>query len=273
MADVIQWTIQSKGGGERSVRLWPNPEATWLALLTHGYGEHIGRYDYVAGALREAGAAVFGPDHQGHGHSAGERVLIPDFESVIDDLYTVALQARDRHPGLPMVLIGHSMGGLIAARYAQCYGSELSALVLSGPMFGSREILEQLAAMDPIPEIPIDPAALSRDPSVGKAYAEDPLVWHGAFKSATLKAMIATMDAVQEGPALHGIPLLWMHGSGDMLVPLASTRPAVEHLQGMIFHEKIYPGAMHEIFNETNRDEVIGDLIAFIRSTLAVRKV
>lgn len=268
MATITEWTFQGSNGEARYVRQWPNSGATWVALLSHGYGEHIGRYDYLAGKLCKAGAVVLGPDHQGHGRSAGDRVLIPDFEGVIDDLHTVAVRARQTHPGLPTVLIGHSMGGMIAGRYGQRHGTELTALVLSGPMFGTREVLEQLAAMDPIPEIPIDPGTLSRDPAVGKAYVEDPLVWHGAFKAVTLKAMIAGMDTVKAGPSVGRLPLFWIHGESDMLVPMAPTRPAIEHLRGQVFQEKIYPGAMHEIFNETNRDEVIADVIAFIRKVL-----
>src|SRR5690625_7359025 len=89
----------------------------WIAVLCHGYGEHIGRYDWVARTLNEAGAAVYGADHAGHGRSAGPRVLIADFEPVVEDLHRVVEYARTRHPGLPTLLIGHSMGGMIAARY------------------------------------------------------------------------------------------------------------------------------------------------------------
>ena len=99
------------------------------------------------------------------------------------------IEARADHPGLPVVLVGHSMGGLIAARFAQRYLDELAALVLSGPVVGGNPAFEMLLEMDPIPEIPIDPAILSRDPAVGAAYAADPLVYHGPFHKATLRAL------------------------------------------------------------------------------------
>ncbi|RJQ73213.1 MAG: alpha/beta fold hydrolase [Desulfobacteraceae bacterium] len=270
MTAIKEWSIQSKGGAARYVREWPHANAAWMALLSHGYGEHIGRYDHVADALREAGAHVVGADHQGHGRSEGEPVLIEDFELVTEDLHVLAQAASEKQAGLPVVLIGHSMGGMIAARYAQRYGRELTALVLSGPMFGAREVLEQLQGMDPIPEIPLDPGLLSRDPSVGKAYASDPLVWHGPFKRPTLQAMTAAMDATAAGPSLGGLPTLWIHGQDDLLVPLEATRPMMAHLRGGRFEEKIYAGAMHEVFNETNRDEVIADVIGFIRRFTAI---
>lgn len=265
MADFKEWTIQSKKGASRYVREWPHENASWIALLSHGYGEHIGRYGHVADALHAAGAWVVGPDHEGHGRSGGEPVRIDDFGPVLDDLHAVAGRTAGEKPGLPMVLIGHSMGGMIAAGYAQRHGRELAALVLSGPMFGAREVLQQLMAMDPIPEIPLDPGLLSRDPEVGQAYAADPLVWHGAFKQPTLRAMTAAMAAIEAGPSLGELPTLWIHGENDMLVPLDATRPMMAHLRGSRFEEKIYAGAMHEVFNEINRDEVIADVIGFIR--------
>ena len=126
--------------GPLTVREWPHDRPRYVALVVHGYGEHIGRYEELAGVLTAHGAAVLGPDHTGHGKSAGERVLIEDFEDVVTDVHLVAGLARETHPGVPLVMIGHSMGGLIAARFAQRYGAELAALVLSGPVIGAWEL-------------------------------------------------------------------------------------------------------------------------------------
>src|SRR5205814_925884 len=105
--------------GSVSVRVWEHPGARRLVVIAHGYGEHIERYDHVARALRARGAAVYGPDHLGHGRSAGERVVIADVEHVVDDVVRVVERAQAACPGLPVVLLGHSMGGLIATRLAQ----------------------------------------------------------------------------------------------------------------------------------------------------------
>ena len=156
----------------------------FVTLLAHGYGEHAGRYEHVAAMLVGLGAVVYAPDHLGHGRSAGERALVDDIETLVNDLHAVADRARADHPGLPVVLVGHSMGGLIAARFAQRYGDELTALVLSGPIVGGNPAFGMLLEIDPIPDIPIDPAILSRDPAVGAAYAADPLVYHGPFHKA-----------------------------------------------------------------------------------------
>jgi alpha-beta hydrolase superfamily lysophospholipase len=253
--------------GERervTAREWPAEGPRWVALLAHGYGEHIGRYEYVADVLRGHGAVVYGPDHIGHGKSGGERVLVPDFEEVVTDLHTVEDHARARRPGLPVVLIGHSMGGMIAARYAQRYGAGLAALVLSGPVLGRWGPIKALLGLDEIPDIPIDPATLSRDLTVGEAYAADPLVWHGPFRRETVEAFDRCLTTIAAGGRLGALPTLWVHGEADELVPLPGTRGGIEEIRGEDLTEIIYPGARHEVFNETNKDEVLADVTGFV---------
>ena len=246
------------------VHAWEQPEPRYVALIAHGYGEHARRYEHVAAALVGDGAVVYAPDHHGHGLSDGERALVDDLDLGVDDLRLIALQAGADHPGLPVVLIGHSMGGLIATRYGQRFGDELTALVLSGPAVGANPDLLALAGMDPIPDVPIDPDVLSRDPAVGRAYAGDPLVYHGPFRRETLLGLGAAIEAVAAGPTLGALPTFWIHGQEDQLVPLEATRPAIEAIRGEVFEEKIYPGARHEVFNETNADDVLADVLAFI---------
>jgi alpha-beta hydrolase superfamily lysophospholipase len=251
------------------VHRWSAPEPRCIVLIAHGYGEHAGRYAHVAERLvDDLGAAVYAPDHRGHGRTDGATGLVEDGEAITADLHDVAQAARAEHAGLPMALIGHSMGGLIATRFAQRFGDELVALVLSGPVVGGNPAFEQLLAMDPIPDIPIDPAVLSRDPAVGEAYAADELVYHGPFQRTTLEQLFAAIARVGEGPGFGDLPTLWIHGSDDQLVPLDATRPVVERLRGSTFTEHVYEGARHEVFNETNRDEVLDDVIAFLRAAL-----
>ncbi|WP_458249475.1 alpha/beta fold hydrolase [Streptomyces sp. MAI_2237] len=267
MVDVREHVVTGWRGDVR-VREWPRVRPRYVALVAHGYGEHIGRYEELAGVLVGHGAAVFGPDHLGHGRSAGERVLIEDFEEVVGDLHTVAELARGAYPGVPVVVVGHSMGGLIAARYAQRHGGELAALVLSGPVIGAWELPGRLLALDEIPDTPISPAALSRDPAVGAAYAADPLVWHGPMKRPTVEAFARMLETVAGAGDLGGLPLLWLHGDDDRLVPLAGSRVGVEELSAGRHTERIYRGARHEVFHETDRDEVFADLTRFLDGVL-----
>ncbi|TMC08550.1 MAG: lysophospholipase [Chloroflexi bacterium] len=245
------------------VHVWDTESPRRIALIAHGYAEHSGRYAHVAAALVSRGATVWSPDHHGHGLSGGERAVIVDFEEAVDDLHHVASMARDAHPNLPVVLIGHSMGGLIAARYAQRYGDELAGLVLSGPLVGRHEFAEALLSLPELPEIELDPGTLSRDPAVGEAYLADPLVYNGPFRRAMLEAMRSGLAAIEAGPGFGGLPTLYLHGGEDALVPLAISRPAIERLGGADFTARVYEDAKHEIFNETNQREVLDDVCAF----------
>lgn len=263
MADVREHVLTGTRG-TITVRVRQHPGPRYVALVTHGYGEHSGRYGELADVLGGHGAAVYAPDHMGHGRSAGERVVIEDFEDVVTDVHAVAGLARAAHPGLPFVLVGHSMGGLIAARYAQRYGDGLAALVLSGPVIGAWELPGRLLALPEIPDRPISPAALSRDPAVGAAYAADPLVWHGPMKRPTLEAFVRALKTVDESGDVGPLPVLWLHGEDDRLVPLPGSRGGVERLTGGRAAERIYAGARHEVFHETNRAEVLADVTRFL---------
>src|SRR3954471_1839880 len=243
--------------GDLSVAIWDRPDPERVVVLVHGYGEHMGRYQHVAAALVERGAAVYGPDHLGHGESAGDRALVADFERVIDDLHLVDELARERHPGRPVVLVGHSMGGLIATRYAQRYGG-LAGLVLSGPAGRRSVVIRDWLAAPELPNDPIDVAVLSRDPAVGEDYANDPLVYHDGWRRPTLEAFLAADGAIEAGGGFGDLPTYYVHGDADELVPMAIARPFVERLAGSDFTERIVPGARHEVFNETDREETIG---------------
>lgn len=269
-ADPTDFTLTGHAGALVG-RSWPVPDPHWVAVISHGYGEHVGRYQWVAERLNEAGAAVYAADHLGHGRSDGERVLIGDYEPVVEDLDLVVQHAAGQHPGLAIVLIGHSMGGMIAARYSQRHADRLLATVLSGPVLGSWVTVDSLLALDEIPSTPIDPGTLSRDPAVGEAYAADPLVWHGDFARPTLEAMQEAMRTISADGSIGEHPLLYLHGEDDRLVPLPASWMGLLELRGPRTFTKTYPGAQHEIFHETHRDEVIADVIGFVQGVLSVR--
>lgn len=245
-------------------RIWPVESPRYVAVLVHGYGEHIGRYEYVANALLRDQAAVFGPDHLGHGKSGGDRVDIGDFESVVSDVHRVVDKARAQYPTVPIVMIGHSMGGMIAARYAQRYGDELAALILSGPVLGTWVQTTSLLELDEIPDAPIDVSTLSRDAEIGRAYNADPLIWHGPFKRRLIVALDRCLKNINNGGDLGTLPTLWLHGTADELVPMDESQRGMQRIKGENFTSHSYPQARHEIFNETNKDEVLRDVTRFI---------
>jgi alpha-beta hydrolase superfamily lysophospholipase len=244
--------------GRVQVRRWPADHPKRLVVLVHGYGEHIGRYAHVAEALAARGSTVIGPDHIGHGRSSGERALVESFEPMVDDLRRVVQAERG---DLPVVMVGHSMGGLIAIRYAQRHREDLAGLVLSGPAVGLGPVMQEWLAASELPSEPLDATALSRDPAVGEAYVADPLVYHGGWKRPTLEAFVAADQAIAAGPGFGDLPLLYVHGADDPLVPVALARPVVERLVGPNSEVHVLKGMRHEVFNELGKEEVI-DLVA-----------
>jgi len=182
----------------------------------------------------------------------------------VDDLVRVVERAQAAYPGRPVVLLGHSMGGLIATRLAQrAERPRLAGLVLSGPAIGLGPAIAQMIDAGFVDQ-PLDVTALSRDPAVGEAYAVDPLVWHGAWKRPTIAALGHAQEAVDRGPTFADLPLLWIHGTEDPLVPIAFVRPAIERLRGADFTAHEHAGGRHEVFNEIDRERAIDVLCTFV---------
>jgi pimeloyl-ACP methyl ester carboxylesterase len=114
---------------------------------------------------------------------------------------------------------------------------------------------------------PCDPLPIHAHEKHGN-HPDDPLVWHGRFQRTTLEALAACLDRIRSDGPLGALPTFWVHGEDDQLVPIDATREGIEALRGVVFEEKVYPGARHEIFNETNKDEVLADVTAFLGRSL-----
>lgn len=252
-------------GGTRFFRRWdPEHPPRRIVQIVHGYAEHGGRYAHVAAALASRGAVVYADDHAGHGRSDGERALITDFDAVADDLHTLGDIARAERPGLPWVLVGHSMGGLLAARTAQRWPDEVAGVAFCGAVIGDWDWARRVLELPELPEISFDPLALSRDPQVGADYAADPLVHHGQYRRGLLEAEVVALDRFQDDLGRLTMPVLFLHGTDDPFVPYRRSLEAVRAMPTTDLTVHIYEGARHEVLNETNRDEVIGHLAAWI---------
>ena len=249
--------------GEIFFRVWAPAEPRRIAVLVHGYAEHSGRYAHVAAALAGDGAAVYAEDHIGHGRSEGERALLTDFEHVVDDLASLVGIARTDHPGLPMVMLGHSMGGLLSSRFAQRHPGDLAGLILCGAVVGdwnwAREVLEE----DEMPDPPDDWDGMTRDPGKVREYSTDPLVYRDRYKRPLLEAEVVALDRFMEEIDLVTIPVLFLHGDEDPYVPYQTSLMAAKAFPTHDLTVRVYPGARHEVLNETNRDEVIAEVAGF----------
>jgi alpha-beta hydrolase superfamily lysophospholipase len=255
-------------------RAWLPPEPQRLLFLVHGYAEHSGRYEHVGAWLAARGCAVHAYDHQGHGRSDGVRGHVRRFSDLLDDLELFLARVRDEQPGLPAFLVGHSMGGLVVAAFVRERSPELLGAVTSGAALclaeapsGSRllalRLLRRVAPRFAMTS-PVDPEALSRDPEVGRAYLEDPLV----FRRMTLSLAAEVFDAGRRtlaGAADVRIPMLLLHGEADPLCPASGSRSFYEQLGTPGSDLRIYPELRHEIFNEPEQERVFADLLEWLR--------
>jgi acylglycerol lipase len=259
------------------VRTWlPDGAPTGVVVIAHGFAEHGGRYAAVAERLVRDGLAVRAADHRGHGLSEGKRTSVVRFDDYVDDLTTVIAQARARWSALRVVLLGHSMGGLIALDLAVRPGGPLDGLVVSAPAACPREVskftltvgraLSRVAPDTGVLRLPLN--RISRDPEVVDAYNKDPLVFRTPIRARLGAEMLVAMDRVDAGlPALR-VPLLVMQGTADGLVD-PGCGPHVYGRAGSVDKTlKMYDGLWHEIFNEPERDHVLGDLTGWLRTHL-----
>ena len=255
----------------------PEGESRAAVVLVHGLGEHSGRYEYLAAHCSARGFAVHALDHYGHGKSDGLAGHVERFSVYLDGVRELVGRVRDEHPGIPLFLLGHSMGGLIAAAFLREAQSEFRGAVLSGPALKSdaappaivlwiNRLLSWLAPT--LPMIGLDPAGVSRDAKVVRAYVGDPLVHHGKVRARLIAEMMAAMNkTLAQAPDIN-LPILIMHGEDDVLTSPDGSREFFAHAGSADKTLKIYPGLYHEIFNEPEKDVVLTEMTDWLEAHL-----
>jgi lysophospholipase len=268
-------TFPGAGGVQIFHRAWPAAGAARaVVVIAHGAGEHSGRYQHVAERLVAEGYAVHALDHRGHGRSGGSRALVDRMENVVEDLDRLVVLAAEEQRGLPVFLLGHSMGGAVALRYAIAHQDRLTGLLLSGPLAALdaapapvRLIARALSAVAPrAPAVAVDSGLVSRDPAVVAAYDADPLVHHGKLPVRTVAELAAAVDSFPDGVRSITIPTLILYGSADALCPPRGAVMVSERIGSHDLSVKSYEGLYHEILNEPERDQVLDDIVGWLGS-------
>lgn len=240
-------------------------------LLVHGIGEHSGRYEHVGAHFAAAGIDVLSYDQRGFGHTGGRRGHVESFDEFLDDLEP--LLALRRELGVPVVLMGHSLGGLVSTTYLVSERPQPDLAVLSAPALGAdiprwqRKLAPALGSVLPKLRIPadFDGSVLSRDPEVQVAYEHDPLrvpsstARLGREILRTMAATTARLDRVR-------VPTYVLHGSDDTLVPPAASEP-LARLSNVT--RRLWPGLRHESLNEPEQAEVMAEIVAWLDARLS----
>lgn len=268
-------TYTASDGDNLAVQDWPLPEeagARGLVLIVHGLGEHAGRYDHVARRLNQWGFAVRSYDQYGHGESGGMRGALPQQERLLNDLGDLVQSCRRRmEPGLPLILLGHSMGGLVAASFVARAGAQVDALVLSSPALATRMNAVQKLLLAVIPRIApslavnngLDPQYLSHDPAVVAAYRADPLV-HDRITGRLARFIVDEGQAVLARAAGWQVPTLLLYAGADQLVDPAGSRAFAAAAPASAVTTHPFEALYHEIFNEVDKDAVFAQLQAWL---------
>lgn len=241
-------------------------------ILMHGLGEHSGRYQHVAQFFNTLGLSVRAYDHRGHGRSGGPRGDVPDSDTLLGDAQLVVEDFAMQISAAP-ILFGHSMGGLIAARYALEQRSPLRALILSSPALaialsgGQKLLLKVLSAIAPGLTLPngLEQRYLSHDANVVELYGKDPLV-HGRISARLLNCMLASMAIAQTRAASLAIPTLLLYAGDDHIVDAGGSETFSKALPANLSEIHVYPALYHEIFNEIGAEQVFADLRNWLAS-------
>jgi alpha-beta hydrolase superfamily lysophospholipase len=285
----IRFSYISRDGQQITAYRWDPPGAPVAAVqVTHGMGEHALRYDHVAGALNRKGLVVYAQDHRGHGATASPDALGDlgegGWPALVADIGLLAKLIRGEHPGLPLILLAHSMGSFAAQQYLLDHSADVDGVILTGTAV--LDPLEPALDLDQPLDLamfnaPFEPARtpfdwLSRDEAIVDAYIADPRCGFG-IDASSAQAMFAgarrLADPGQVSAMRPDLPVYIaagehdpVHGALTLLDPLADRYRSAGLSDVTV---RVYPGARHEILNETNNGEVISDLAEWVERVVA----
>jgi alpha-beta hydrolase superfamily lysophospholipase len=274
----VNSTLSTADGPTLHLRTWPHAGARGTVLIVHGLGEHIGRYDPAAAQLNDWGWSAVGYDQRGHGASAGARGALPTHDALLADLGVVIDHVRAAHPG-QLLLLGHSMGGLVAARFCAeglaaqpaAWFRAVDGLVLSSPALDAGMNAVQkllLAVLGPLaPNLAVNnglkPQWISRDPAVVRAYMQDKLV-HDRITPRLARFIVDGGEHVRRCAARWALPTVLLYAGSDRCVAPAGSAAFARAAPKATVSAHEFTLLFHEIFNEPERGEVFAALGAWL---------
>ena len=254
-------------------RAWQPEAPHHVVVLVHGYAEHSGRYDETGAAFAATGLAVESFDLRGHGRSDGPRCHVDSFDQFLDDLDRVLAHARDEYAGLPIHLMGHSMGALITLAHLVERKPVVASAVVSGPPLSMADapalklfvgkLLNRIWPRFAL-KMNLDAEGLSRDPEVGRRYLADPLV-ERIMTAGLAVELSGAVGRTAAAAAEVAVPLLALCGEADPICPPTATRDFMEQVTTTGSRYRAYPELRHEILNEPEREGVRSDILDWWR--------
>ncbi len=268
--DHIEGTFKGARGVEIYYQAWlPEETVKAVLLVVHGLGEHCGRYANVVNHFVPLGYAVYGLDHIGHGKSEGRRVFVKRFDDFTGTLAIYYDMVKGWQAGKPIILLGHSMGGLIASHYLLDHQADFNCAVISGPAVKVGDSVSRVtmilgkilsALLPKVGLFALEVDGVSRDPDVVAAYVNDPLVHHGKVTARLASELLKATQRVTAEAGTITLPLIVVQGSEDKLVDPDGAQMLYDKARSEDKTLTIYDGLYHEVFNEPERARVLGDV-------------
>jgi alpha-beta hydrolase superfamily lysophospholipase len=275
LAESTLSTFVASDGENIAIQDWPlepGQAVRGMVLIVHGLAEHAGRYDALARRLNDWGFAVRGYDQYGHGESGGVRGGLPSDNRFLDDLTDVMDSTRARlKPGTPLILLGHSMGGLVAARFVSLSLRPVEGLVLSSPAldaglgFWTRLLLRIMLACAPDFALSRnqDPSELTHDPQAVQAFRDDRLI-HRSMTARLAQFIVRNGQATLACAGNWRVPTLLLYAGTDLRVNPQGSLRFVQAAPKAIVSAQCFDAMYHEVFNELEREQVLGHLKAWL---------
>lgn len=276
---MIESKFSGVGGLNISFRAWrPERRARGVVVISHGFNSHSGHYLWVAEQLLKQGFAVYALDHRGRGRSDGERFFVEKVAHYVDDLATFVQLAKSREPNLPVYLLGHSAGGVIACVYTLEHPAEIAGLICESfafqvyaPDFGLA-VLKGISHIAPHAHVlKLPNQFFSRDPSVVEAMNTDPLIAHEVQPTLTVAEMVRADERLKKEFPLITLPVMILHGTMDKVTKPSGSQFFYDTVGSSDKTLKLYEGHYHDLLNDLDKELVIGDILGWIAHRLPAR--
>jgi acylglycerol lipase len=261
----------------RSWRAAGSPRAS--VVIVHGFKAHSGLYSETAKQLVRAGLAVYALDLRGHGKSEGERFWVDEFSDYVADLERLVLLVRERAPNIPLFILGHSVGGVVASLFALEHPSQLSGLITESFAFELPPPSIALALMKGLDHLAPRAKVLalkdedfSRDPAIVAGMKADPLISQVPGPTHTLAEMIRAGEKLRKNLAVISTPVLVLHGTADRATRPSGSQHFVDAVGSVDKVLKLYEGAAHDLLHDLDKERVLSDIVAWVNARLPVQR-